>query len=200
MDPAPGNWRNIENLAPRTLTCGHCGREGSFNQSYACIDGQGRPLHMAYRCHSCNRLNYIDPNQQQHPGPPYGKAVEHIPKEQEAVSKIYDEARKCFSVGAHTAAVLSCRKLLMHVAVSLGAKERLNFTDYVQYFLDNHHVPPNSKDWVDHIRNKGNEANHRVVIMDTTDSKELIDFCEMLLKIIYEYPARGRAATAKPTP
>jgi hypothetical protein len=43
---------------------------------------------------------------------------------------------------------------------------------------------------VDHIRKKGNEANHEIAIMSRTDAEELISFIEMLLKFMYEFPAR----------
>jgi hypothetical protein len=49
-------------------------------------------------------------------------------------------------------------------------------------------VPPNGEEWVDHIRQKGNEANHEIVLMSSEDAKDLITFIEMLLKFIYEFP------------
>jgi hypothetical protein len=51
-------------------------------------------------------------------------------------------------------------------------------------------VPPNGRGWVDHIRTKGNEANHEIVLMSAEDALELISFSEMLLKFIYEFPSR----------
>jgi hypothetical protein len=53
-----------------------------------------------------------------------------------------------------------------------------------------HHVPIDSKIWVDHIRQKGNEATHNINIMDKDDALELLSFVEMLLKLIYEFPSR----------
>jgi len=44
--------------------------------------------------------------------------------------------------------------------------------------------------WVDHIRKKGNEANHEIIIVEKDDATELLSFVEMLLKVIYEFPAR----------
>ena len=37
---------------------------------------------------------------------------------------------------------------------------------------------------------KGNEANHEIVIMTKPEAEETISFCEMLLKILYEFPAK----------
>ena len=105
------------------------------------------------------------------------------------VEDLYQEARRATSAGSHTAAVLCCRKLLMHIAVSKGAKPGETFASYVNYLSDNNYVPPGAKEWVDHIREIGNEANHEINIMKPDDSKDLIKFSEMLLKIIFEFPA-----------
>ncbi len=105
------------------------------------------------------------------------------------IKNLYDEARQCIAANAFTASILSCRKILMHVAVSKGAKENLNFIEYVDYLAKNNYLAQGGKDWVDLIRQKGNEANHEIKIMSENDAKDLIKFTEMLLKIIYEFPA-----------
>jgi len=78
--------------------------------------------------------------------------------------------------------------MLMHLAVAQGAKEGLAFIDYVDFLVKSGYVPPNGKHWVDHIRKKGNEANHEIVLMKEDDAKDLITFIEMLLRFIYEFP------------
>jgi hypothetical protein len=77
----------------------------------------------------------------------------------------------------------------MHVAVAKGAPAGKNFVTYVEYLSDQNYVPPGAKTWVDHIRTKGNEANHEINIMKAEDASELLEFCGMLLKLVYEYPA-----------
>lgn len=77
----------------------------------------------------------------------------------------------------------------MNIAVNLGATEGLSFVQYVNYFKDNHHIPPSAAGWVDHVRKVGNEANHQVVKTDREEAERLIAFLGMLLKLIYEYPA-----------
>ena len=62
----------------------------------------------------------------------------------------------------------------MHIAVAKGAPENQNFLSYVQFLSDKHYVPPDAKDWVDHIRKRGNEANHEICMMQESDAKELI--------------------------
>jgi len=48
----------------------------------------------------------------------------------------------------------------MSIAVAQGAKEGQSFLSYVEYLANAGYVPPNGRHWVDHIRTKGNEANH----------------------------------------
>ena len=80
--------------------------------------------------------------------------------------------------------------MLMNIAVAQGAKEGLKFIEYVSHLADNGYIPPNGTGWVDHIRKKGNEATHEIALMGKDDAEELILFTEMLLKFIYEFPAR----------
>lgn len=78
----------------------------------------------------------------------------------------------------------------MHIAVEQGAGPNLEFVKYVDYLVDNHFAPPNSKSWVDQIRKHGNEANHEIVIKTIDDALEVLTFLEMLLRFIYEFPAK----------
>ena len=88
------------------------------------------------------------------------------------------------------------RKLLMHVAVQQGAREGESFLKYVEYLAAKGWVPPNGQVWADHIRTRGNEANHEIKLMAASDSEELLVFCEMRLRFIYEFPNR----VPKPAP
>ena len=91
---------------------------------------------------------------------------------------------------AFTASVLASRTLLMHMAVEKGAKEGETFVEYIEFLAAKNYVPPGSEDWVDHIRKKGNDATHKIVLMTADDAEDLITFSAMLLRIIYEFPNR----------
>ena len=189
-------WSNISGLEPKDFVCGHCGRDVSPNLGY--VDSKrGRSI---YVCHRCGKPNYFD-HEDQVPGALFGGEVNDIPDEAKDVGSLYDEARQCASVNAYTAAVLCCRKLLMNVAVSKGADEGQTFAAYVSFLSDKNFVPPDAKEWVDHIRKVGNIATHEIQIMDRDIAEELITFSEMLLKIIYEFPAiasRRKGPAAEP--
>ncbi len=45
---------------------------------------------------------------------------------------------------------------------------------------------------MDEIRKRSNEQNHEIVLATREDAAELLDFIEMLLRFVYEFPARMR--------
>ena len=87
----------------------------------------------------------------------------------------------------YTSAVMLCRKLLMHIAVDKGADTEKRFLDYVNWLDEENYIPPNGKDWVDFIRKKGNDINHKIQIMKKADAEKLIVFVGMLMKFAYEF-------------
>lgn len=121
------------------------------------------------------------------PGPKVGNEVSNLPAD---VLGLYKEARVCIANSACTASVLASRKLLMNVAVSVGASTGLKFIEYVELLSTKGYIPPNGKPWVDYIRKKGNEATHEIALMTASDATELITFLEMLLKFVYEFPSK----------
>jgi hypothetical protein len=114
------------------------------------------------------------------------------------VEELYDEARRCVSVSGYTTAVMACRKLLMHVAVEKGAKENQSFRQYIVWLVENHFVPPGGEGWADHIRGAGNDANHEIALIEQHAAEQVMSFVELLLKFVYEMPARVGMST--PTP
>lgn len=182
------SWNKLETLESRNYICGYCSQPLASEKGwYAITPETGRKISYIYICHQCQKPTFFDPKNIQTPGAIFGNDVKDI--SDNSVQLLYNEARKCTGENAYTAAVLCCRKLLMHIAVSKGANEGKNFIDYVEYLSEKNFIPPDAKDWVNHIRNKGNEANHEIKIMEKEDANDLITFIEMLLKLIYEFPA-----------
>ena len=174
-------WQNLNGIPPRQYVCGYCGYNVASDKGY--YTGSS-PQAFSYVCPNCTNPTYFDQGKQV-PGTAPGNEVKHLPDD---VAALYREARNSVSVGANTAAVLACRKLLMNLAVAQGAKEGESFLAYVEHLAQKGFVPPNGRGWVDHIRAKGNEANHEIKLMSSADANDLISFSEMLLKFIYEFP------------
>ena len=192
-------WNGEYDIPSRGYTCGYCNRplasaKGWLGQWLS--DGNIRAY--VFICHHCTGPTYIDHEGHQWPGIVFGNPVSDIPEKD--VANLYNEARCATGAGAYTAAVLGCRKLLMHIAVAKGASAGQTFASYVDWLIANHYISRDAEEWVDHIRTKGNEANHEITIMSADDAKDLLTFCEMLLKTIFELPAVIRRKLAKPTP
>lgn len=78
----------------------------------------------------------------------------------------------------------------MNISVSHQAPVGESFMFYVEHLSKAGYVPPNGREWVDHIRKKGNEATHEISVMERADAEDLISFVGMLLKFVYEFPNR----------
>lgn len=183
-----GKWYNLSSIPNRNYICGYCGKDISSFRGYY-IAGNGYSEHNGegyiYICHHCNKPTYISYGNQT-PGSIYGEAFEKEIFDDELIYMLYEEARKCMEISAFTSVGMCCRKLLMHIAVNCGAKEGQKFIEYVNYLDSNNYIPTNCKEWVDIIRNKGNEANHEIIILNEADAKQLINFIQMLISVIYK--------------
>ncbi len=181
-------WRNIADISSSEFVCGFCGNVVASSKGFFAPE-ERREI---YVCPHCGQPTYVNEHGSRTPGVAPGVEVKNVP---ELLDTIYREARNCVAVGSHTSAVLACRKMLMNIAVEQGAEEGKSFLFYVEYLANSGYIPPNGKGWVDHIRKKGNEATHEISLMSQADAEELISFIEMLLKFIYEFPARVPTST-----
>jgi hypothetical protein len=181
-------WESLQTRNTKSFVCGFCGDRVSSEKGYVvkAKSTASSTLFGVFICPACQHATYFTPlTEEQYPGVAFGKEVPHVPKD---LAALYQEARRCTAAASYTSAVLACRKMLMNIAVSEGAKEGQSFLEYVDYLAKKGFVPPNGRHWVDHIRKKGNEANHEIALMKQQDAQELITFVEMLLRFIYEFP------------
>lgn len=176
------NWQHTQPITSRRFTCGYCGNVVASTSGYFTNKSTTDRI---FICPHCDKPTYF--GDRQVPGVAPGVEVANLPSD---IQALYKEARNCVAIGSYTSAVLTCRKLLMNIAVSQKAEPGRSFVSYVEHLASSGFVPPNGKGWVDHIRTKGNEANHEIVLMGKEAAEELISFSEMLLKFIYEFPAR----------
>lgn len=185
-DKLPGDWQTVTQQPAVRYVCGYCQTTVSSSLGWFSRFNTGQTMANLRVCPECNKPTFFFNNLQM-PGVRFGNSVEKLPPNLE---KLYDEARSCTAAAAYTPAVLATRKMLMHVAVDKGAAEGQSFHSYVEYLAAKGFVPPNGRGWVDHIRTKGNEANHEIRLMSKADAEELLVFTEMLLRFDYEFPNR----------
>ena len=122
------NWYGATQLEPNSYVCGHCNNQVSSSFGFRAgqiIDGSGKQQGGIYICPHCHGPTIIAPDGTRLPDVPIGKSVAHVPQD---VAVLYDEARRCTATSAYTAAVLLCRKILMHIGVEKGAAAGKNFS------------------------------------------------------------------------
>jgi hypothetical protein len=192
-------WQKVTLVGTQAWHCAFCDNKVASDRGWT---GSHVRLEMGHHftdeyfvvlCPRCELPTFIFPKGRQIPGIRFGEAVDHLPDD---VESLYTEARYCMSVGSFTGAVLLGRKLLMHVAVTEGAEEGKSFAHYVDYLDQQRIVTSGMKEWVNEIRELGNDANHELVIAAREQAEELLNFVAMLLKVVYEYPEKGRRSVA----
>jgi hypothetical protein len=162
--------------------CAHCGNNVS-GAVIACVGtNQGRQIRWL-QCSLCHDASVQTDSGSIYPGAKYGPQLEGLP---EPVLATYEEARSCLSVNADTAAEMTCRKILMHVAVDKGADEGQSFASYIDFLQSSGYVTPPMKEWVTLIKDHGNEANHRLPAADRQRAEGTLQFTAQLLRSVYE--------------
>ena len=133
-------------------------------------------------CINCKRGSVInDINVSPHPL--LGRSILGLP---EIIDIVFTEARQSLSTNSYTACELTCRKLLMNVAVDKGAKENQSFIFYIDFLEDNGYITPPMKSWVNKIRENGNESTHEIKAPNQKRANDTLEFTTQLLLIIYE--------------
>lgn len=179
-----GKWYSITDIKEYRFKCGYCGENTGTSRGY---HSENNYSGIIYICGYCDKPTHFDKEyKQQTPGPILIPKNEYI--NQTNVAELFEEAIKSYANNNFTATVMCCRKLLMNIAVTNGAAENKNFVYYVDWLNDNHYIPPNSKEWVDKIRQLGNEANHEIITQNEKQAFLALKFTDMLLRIIYEMP------------
>lgn len=176
------DWLRLQILPHRTYICGYCGSKTGNNKGYFCQTRSNTEVAI-YICPVCGRPSFYEDGKMT-PGSKYGQHIDNLP---ETVKSIYEEARSSYEVGAFTGVILICRKILANIAINFGAKDGLNFVEYVDYLIENGYVNEKSRPWVDEIRKEGNRATHNQTSKNQKDAEKILDFVEMLLLINFKF-------------
>lgn len=168
-------------------TQGACQRCGE-GQMAVVAHTTSHPLVKWLRCVSCNRGavdNFGTISPQAPPlNVPLGVSGD--------VLQVWEEARQCLGIGAYCAAVMMCRKLLLHVAVShgLAAKKENgrapNFYEALEHLQHEGIISAPMRKWADRIKEVGNQQNHEIGAIGTEDAMDVAKFTEKLLELAFE--------------
>lgn len=173
------------------IVCGHCGTHVSA--AVVARDSNSKFQDQLWvQCTNCAKGSIVfgiqpllgDAEIRVYPGQRSQPNIEGLPTN---IQEAYDEARDCISVNAFTGCELLCRKIIMYVAVeSAGAKEGKTFAEYLGNLEKSGYITPPMKNWVDHIRKRGNAATHELVVPTSDDANGTLEFTALLLRLIYE--------------
>lgn len=107
----------------------------------------------------------------------------------------WQEVRACLSVGAATAAVMMCRKLLFHIAVEHGLPDKDSkgraptFAEVLDHLETSGVYTARMRPWVERIRDVGNEANHHLDAISAAQALDVATFTRQLINLAYELDA-----------
>lgn len=170
----------------RMTTCGSCGPTQAGVVGYSAGN-----KNYWLRCSNCGR-GIVEVSGKTYPeSRPLSEPLGLPPAEQDA----WSEVRDCLSVGASTAAVMICRKILLHLAVGAGLpakdeKDRApSFVAAVTHLRSEGLITPKMVAWVDRIKDVGNEANHELQPIMPELALDVAQFTEQLLRLTYEMDA-----------
>ena len=111
----------------------------------------------------------------------------------------WTEVRECLGVGANTAAVMMCRKILLHIAVAQGLPAK-NDKDWAPSFAEVNNylemegiITTRMRPWVDLIKDVGNDGAHEINPITQDDARNVARYTEQLLRLTYELVAPSAA-------
>jgi len=186
--------------------CGSCGGEG---QMVVVAMTKGLVMGEAYgdlqvqwlRCMRCLRGVVVNGEQISPAVMPLDNP-DGVPEDDLAA---WQEVRGCLSVGAYTAAVMMCRKLLFHVAVAhelprKNDKDRApTFAEALDHLESEGVFTTRMRPWVERIKDVGNEANHELSGVTKAQALDIAKFTQYLLQLAYELPTMMNDAPPEQT-
>ena len=128
MEKLEVNWENLQSQHGLSYVCGFCGSHTAPSSGWNSAKNPALQRGYVLICSFCNRPSFVLTENEKIvltvPGVKFGDSISRLPDE---INSLYQEARLCSSVGAFTSSVLTCRKILMHIAVENGADKKGNF-------------------------------------------------------------------------
>lgn len=184
-----GNISEDNSDAWLRVDCPNCDGTQASRIAYT-NDNGNRPTVVWARCVNCFMGMVINGNRMS-PGALPLSDVSGLDPDTDAA---WDEVRHCLSVGATTAAVHMCRKILFHVAVEKGLpakndKDRApTFAACIEHLQEHGYVTPPMTKWVTKIKDVGNEGAHELTAIPMNKAELVATFTMQLLILTYQMP------------
>lgn len=153
----------------------------------------GEPDTKWLRCVQCLRGVVLNDSRPA-PGTRPLDTPDYVPED---AARTWNEVRDCLSVGAYTATVMLCRKILFHVAVDEGLPEKGDngraptFAAALAYLEAEGVLTRKMRPWVTRVKDVGNEANHEIAGHDENEALTIAKFTREILYLAYTLPAES---------
>src|SRR5207302_8324761 len=119
-------WPEQSNVSVSQFVCGYCGKDVASEKGWTGrLFASDAILATIFICPNCTKPTFFSNFGDHMPAASMGALVGDI--SETSVEQLYSEARRATAASCYTAAVLCCRKLLMHIAVAKGAPVGGNF-------------------------------------------------------------------------
>lgn len=122
-----------------------------------------------------------------------------------SIRRDFDEAQRCMSVSAYTAAAILARRLLEGIAVDLSASGN-TLASKLTNLRQTGAIDGRLAEWADALRVVGNDAAHKVdTVVSYEDAADVLSFAEAMADYVYTFRIRyerflqRRNGTAGPT-
>jgi len=183
-------WQQLGYGEPRQFVCGFCSANVASERGYFAQDPvTGEILMQLNICHLCSRPTFFDEKGLQHPPPSSTQPIQHIVNPE--IRTLLDEARRCLSVHAHTAAYWCCKKILILVCRDKGQNQIQSTSEALDYLKDSGHIPPALIEATETIQKSMPPASI-LRVQSHSESLELYQFTDIILRLVYELPQTMR--------
>lgn len=163
-----------------SITCGTCGQ----GVAAEIVVNTGSTLFLL--CPACQEGSVRVSTGAIWPPSLVGSSIANLPED---VAQAWREARTTHAVAAYTSSEIMCRKILMHLAVSVAqSKEGDTFKAYIEQLDKAGYISAGLRPSVEKIKNRGNGANHALPASTEAESVVTLKITEHLLRGIYEIP------------
>jgi hypothetical protein len=185
------------------LTCPYCGAKANFTMRHhwdEALPTGATARYGAWVCDACHQPVVGEPAPSGEPVRYYPQRVAEpsLPDVPDDVAADAREAHRCFSVGAHRAAVVMARRAMQSAALENGAPDQ-PLVEQIDWLEGQRLITPQMREVAHAIRLAGNVGAHpdRDGLRDVgePDAQAVIEFLDDFLKYVYEIPARLQRLT-----
>ncbi len=188
-------WQQLGYGEARSFLCGWCSAHVASERGFFGRDTvTSEAVISVHICHLCGKPSFFDERDLQHPQPAYGSPIQHLNVPE--IRELVEEARRCLSSHAYTAAHWCCKKILILICRDRGQTQIQTTKDAIEYLKTAGHIPPALLDAAEVILKSVSQAG-KLKLMNHSEALEIFQLTDIILRLIYELPATMKEIQAQ---